>query len=234
MAICKKCGVELEQGIIDCPLCLEPLLEGEGPTVKNQNENENPGYSPLNKKEKTRLFWELSTLFHFSALVVVFLIDLITNKSLTWSLYAIIGIIASYIYITLLSTAVKKLWIFLPGLLINSLGLMLLLDLMNNGINWFFNPGLPLAGFFVLLLGLIMIFAFRTRDKGFNIIGLASMAIGVYCILAEVFISLANKDEVNLSWSVIVAASILPFSLFLFFFHYRLKRGTSLRRFFHL
>jgi len=234
MNICEKCGVELEEGLEVCPLCHNPLKEKAEGQPKTREPDTDQGYAPLTRKEKVRLFWELSSLLHFSALVVTLLIDIITNGKPSWSLYVIISLAASYIYITLLSLAVRKLWIFLPGLLINSLGFIALIDVLHNGIDWFVNPGLPLAGFFVLLLGLVMAFAYRTSQKGFNIIGFAALASGVYCILAEVFISLANKNEVVLSWSVIVAASILPFSLFLFFFHYRLRRGTNLRRFFHL
>ncbi len=234
MSICSKCGVELEKGLTDCPLCNEPIQHSEDVHTKRDLKPDNPGYTPLTKREKIKLFWELATLFHFSALVVTLLIDIIFNKRPTWSLYVITCISASYVYITLISLSLKKLWIFLPGLLINSLGFLVLVDLFDNGINWFLNPGLPLAGFFVVLLGLIMFYGYRTRQKGFNIIAIAAIAIGIYCILAEIFISLATTNEVNLSWYVIVDVSILPISLFLFFFQYRLKRGRSLHRFFHL
>ncbi len=233
MTVCKTCGVELEQGLNVCPLCNEGIQEGEGSSIK-EKASYNPGYSPLTRNEKVRIFWEITTLFHFSALVVTILIDLITNSNLSWSLYVAICVTASYIYITLITLTYSKLWIFLPGLLINSLGFLVLVDLFDNGINWFINPGLPLAGFFVVLLGLVMFYAFQTKEKGFNIVAFAALAVAAYCILAETFISFAKNHEVRFSWSVIVAASLLTFSLFLFFFHYRLKRGTSLRRFFHL
>ncbi|MCK5821180.1 MAG: hypothetical protein KAH17_04820 [Bacteroidales bacterium] len=233
MSICKHCGVEIEGEFSQCPLCQRPSHSElhQNSTITSAY---NPGYSPLSTKEKSRLFWELATILHFSALVVTILIDIITNKRPTWSLYAITSIAASYIFITLLTFTTRKLWIFLPGLLINTLSFLVLIDLYDNGINWFVNPGLPLAGFFIILLGGVMAFAFRTSQKGFNIIALVSLAIGLYCILAEIFIKMANNLEVTLSWSAIVAASILPFALLLFFLHYRLKRGTSLRKFFHL
>ena len=234
MAVCKKCGVELEKGLKVCPLCNEAADQVEAPIPGQKSESYNPGYSPLTRHEKARLFWEIATLFHFSALAVTILIDLITSGKLSWSLYVATCVLASYIYITLITLSYRKLWIFLPGLLINSLGLLVLVDLFDSGINWFVNPGLPLAGFFVALLGLVMFYAYRARQIGFNIVAFAALAVAAYCILAEIFISLAKTHEVSLSWSVIVAACILPFSLFLFFFHYRLKRGTSLRRFFHL
>ena len=232
MPICQHCGVEVEMQQGPCPLCKHPLDQAAESLLIS--EAGLPDTKPLSTAQKVTLFWELSTILHFSALVVTLLIDLIINKKLTWSLYTITSIVASFNFITLLCFAVKRLWIFLPGLLINALGLLLLLDLYHNGIEWFVNPGLPLAGFFVLLLGMVMIFGYRTRQRGFNIIGAASLAVGIYCILTETFISLALHEPVSLSWSVIVAASLLPFSLLLMYYHYRLKRGTSLRKFFHL
>jgi len=233
MPICKHCGVEIEAEFTRCPLCQRPI-DSELSQSSEMTSGYNPGYSPLSRHEKSRLFWELTTILHFSALVVTILIDIIDNKRPTWSLYVITSIAASHIFITLLTFTTRKLWIFLPGLLINTLGFLLLIDLYDNGINWFVNPGLPLAGFFILLLGSVMAYTFRTSQKGFNIIAFASLAIGLYCILAEIFIKMANNIEVTLTWSAIVAASILPFALLLFFLHYRLKRGTSLRKFFHL
>ncbi len=233
MPICKHCGVEIESEFSQCPLC-QRHTDPESIQDSDRIADYNPGYSPLSIREKSRLFWELTTILHFSALVVTILIDIIANKRPTWSLYAITSIAASHIFITLLTFTTRKLWIFLPGLLINSLGFLVLIDLYDNGINWFINPGLPLAGFFIVLLGSVMIYALRTSRKGFNIIASASLAIGLYCMIAEIFIKMANNIDVSLTWSVIVAASILPFSLLLFFLHYRLKRGTSLRKFFHL
>jgi hypothetical protein len=37
-----------------------------------------------------------------------------------------------------------------------------------------------------------------------------------------------------LGWSLIVFACILPVAVILFYIHYRLNRGTDLRRFFHI
>ncbi len=233
MPICNHCGVEIESNYTQCPLCQRSTESKDlGETIPTSGYN--PGYSPLSIREKSRLFWELTTILHVSALIVTLLIDIIANKRPTWSLFAITCITASLIYITLLIFTTRKLWLFLPGLLINTLGFLLLIDLLDHGLNWFVNPGLPLAGFFIVLLGMVMIYGYRTRQKGFNIIAFASLAIGFYCILAEIFIKMANNIEGNFSWSVIVATSILPFAMLLFFFQYRLKRGTSLRKFFHL
>ena len=233
MPICKNCGVEIEEGLSICPLCMYP----DQPSVNKKNHNhpkeKNPGYSPLTRREKARLFWELASLFHLSALIVTLLIDFLHNGNLDWSLYVTVSLLASYLLISLSVFAIKKLWLFLPSLLFIIAGLLVSIDYLDGGINWVFS-GLPLAASFIVLLGLVLFFSYSTEDKGFNIIAYSALAVGIYCITIEVFLKLGLGQAVTLSWSVIVAVSLLPFVLILLFFHYRLKRGTSLRKFFHL
>ncbi len=233
MAICKHCGVEFDSALLHCPLCDTP----EGQDYKERSTSTqlkyNPGYEPLSPRERGRLFWEISGIFHFSALVVVFLIDLLVSQEISWSLFVMTSLLASFIYITLVVFTIRKLSLFLPGLLFNTAGLLVLIDYFDGGINWFFS-GLPMAGSFVILLGVVLIFSYRAKDKGFNLIAFAALAMGIFCISVEVIIQLGLHQRISLKWSLITAAALLPFALILLFFHYRLKRGTSLRKFFHL
>jgi hypothetical protein len=233
MKICPNCGIELESGYVKCPLCHYDL-----DADKNSSSDTVTAYpgqdKPLSKKEKLHLFWELSGIFHFSGIVMTLLIDIMLHKQPGWSLIVLTCGLASYAYITLLVFTTRKLLLFLAGILLNTLALLFFLDLLHNGINWFFMPGLLLGGCFVLILGAVLVFIRRTRQRGFNIIAAISVAIGIYVMIIEMSISLSLHHQFKLSWSVIVASSILPFALFLLYFHYRLKRGTSLRKFFHL
>jgi len=233
MQICQNCGVELDQDIKQCPLCQHTI--GDKPSEGNPIKTAYPNpENPLNLKEKLHLFWELSGILHFSGLVVTFLVDLILHGSPGWSWYVVAIITSSFIYITLLVFLTRKLFLFLLGLLANTLALLFAIDWINEGISWFVLPGIPLAGFFILLLGLVLFFIRYTRQRGFNVIAVISISIGIYITLIEMSIAWTTSTPVRLTWSIIVAISILPFALFLFYFHYRLKRGTSLRKFFHL
>ncbi len=232
MKICPNCGIELEPGFETCPLCHADIDKPKG--AKNKQVPYPGQDKPLSTKEKYHLFWELSGILHFSGIVMTLLIDVILHKHPGWSLIALTCIAASYFYITLIVFTSEKLLLFLGGLMINTLALLFFLDLLHNGINWFFMPGLPLGGFFVLMLGLVILFIRNTEQRGFNVIAAISLAVGIYIMIIEMAVSLYLDHHIKLSWSVIVASSILPFALFLLYFHYRLKRGTSLRKFFHL
>jgi len=233
MPICKNCEVEFDTSLIHCPLCDTPQGQENHKFDANTQVRYNPGYEPLTSKEKSRIFWEVAGLFDFSALVVVLLIDLILTKRIGWSSFAMTSLVTSFIYITLIVFTTRKLWLFLGGLFLNTVALLLLLDFFDGGINWFL-AGLPIAGSFVFLLGLVMAFIYYSKEKGFNIIAFAAIAIGIFCISVEVIIRLNAGQALSLSWSIIVATALLPFALILLFMHYRLKRGTSLRKFFHL
>lgn len=233
MIVCPNCGIELESGYSTCPLCHAEIKAPE-----NQLPNQPiiyPGQEgPLSRKEKIALFWELSGILHFSSIAMTLLIDIILHRQPGWSLITLTCITASFIYITLIIHGSKRLSVFLGGLLLNTIALLFFLDLLSDGIQWFVMPGLPLTGFLILLLGLVLAFIRKTHQRGFNVIGVAALATAIYMMVIEVSVSLALFHTFKLSWSVIVAVSILPFALLLFYFHYRLKRGTSLRKFFHL
>lgn len=233
MNLCPNCGIELDSGFAECPLCHARIKDQPG--SKEKIPVTDPGQDrPLSSREKLHLFWEVSGILHFSSIVMTILIDIILNKKPGWSLIATTALAASFVYITLLVYATRHLLIFLVGLFLNTLALVFILDELHNGLNWFVMPGLPLAGFFILMLGCVLVFIKFTRQSGFNIIAVISLAIGIYVMIIEMSVSYAANKVITLSWSVIVAASILPFALILLYFHYRLKRGTSLRKFFHL
>jgi len=233
MNLCPNCGIELEPGYAECPLCLARI--NGGTSLADKSPDIYPSQDrPLSNREKLHLFWEVSGILHFSSIVMTILIDIIMHKKPGWSLISTTAIAASFVYITLLVYTTRHLLVFLGGLLLNTLALLFILDELHTGINWFFMPALPLTGFFILMLGLVLLFTRNTKQKGFNIIAIISLAIGVYIMIIEMTVSYAAKNVMSLSWSVIVAASILPFALILLYFHYRLKRGTSLRKFFNL
>ncbi|MFH0760487.1 MAG: DUF6320 domain-containing protein [Bacteroidota bacterium] len=233
MTTCPNCGIEMEPGYDECPLCHYDLSEKSQPRKLRE-----PAYpsldKPLSGKEKSNLFWELSSILLFSSLIVVFLIDLMLNKQPEWSWYAMAAIAATFIYITLLVFAYRRMLVVLTGIFLTTAGLLYAIDILHEGLNWFLVPALPLVAFFFLLFGLVVRFARITSHKGLNIVAVASVAIGLYVMAIEICLGWVDGKHISLSWSVIVAASLLPFALILLYYHYRLKRGTNLRKFFHL
>jgi len=233
MSICPKCGVEMDSSYKECPLCKTDLGR-----IAPDPGQKNPAYpgmdKPLSRGEKVNLFWELSGILLFSSLLVVILIDIFMNQKPGWSWLAASAIIATFIYISLFIFLAKRVYWLLAGLLVNTCALLFCVDYLHEGIAWFFMPALPLVVSFVLFTGILLWFIRQTKHKGLNIIAAASVLLGMYLLLIDMSTSWSLRHVFKPSWSVIAAVSILPFALFLFYFHYRLKRGISLRKFFHL
>jgi hypothetical protein len=233
MITCPQCGIQREPDFTECPLCKSKFTDDQ--EVHPPRSQPYPGIEKeLSGKERIRLFWELSGLLHLSSIIVLLFIDVMLNRKPGWSIYALAGIAASYCYITLFVFAGRKPFLLLSGILLNSCALLFIIDILHNGLTWFLVPALPLALFLVLFIGLIVFFNIKTEHRGLNIIAAAALAIGAYNIVIELCINWMHNHHVFLTWSLVVAASILPFSFMLLYIHYRLKRGTSLRKFFHL
>lgn len=233
MKTCPTCGITMESEYSSCPLCQSDFNEPHTPAKPAKPSYPGMG-KPLSRSERINLFWELMGILHFSSLLVVFFIDLFMNRRPGWSWFAISGIAASFIYITLIVFWPRKPFLLLGGLFLTTCSLLFTIDILHEGLSWFLVPALPLTGFLILFAALVVLFARLTHHRGLNIIATISIAVGAYVIVIDMSTNWMHNHNMAPTWSVIVALSILPFALFLLYFHYRLKRGTSLRKFFHL
>jgi hypothetical protein len=67
-----------------------------------------------------------------------------------------------------------------------------------------------------------------------NLIALILMALAVFMLAIEFLVDRAVEGIFRPQWSVVTAASLSIIALILIFVHYRLKRGRSLGRLFHV
>jgi len=108
------------------------------------------------------------------------------------------------------------------------------LDLLISNTGWGIRLGIPmLVSFYILLLAVSWL-THISRHRGFNILAIAFIAVGLFVICTEILISQYFHGEFRLSWSIITGASVIPIAALLFFMHYRLKTGMDLKRFFHI
>lgn len=241
MTTCTNCGVELEKHMNYCPLCGHP-----SPTVESDNEEQLSDNKPKSKKkrlsdylmlnnlQKRKLLWKISGIILISALIVTIIIDLLFNSQITWSKYSTTIILVLFANITLIRYKPKSPYLFMAGSLLATAILLFLLDYYKGSLNWSLSLGIPLLlAVYVLGIALFVIIR-RLKDKGLNLIAYILLAVSILSVLTELLISLNHTGEWSLHWSLIVLVSVLPASLLLFFIHYRLKKGTELKRFFHI
>lgn len=237
---CKKCGVELDSKMNFCPLCGEKS-EGEQTgtnlSVKANNHTNKKSHTydltGLTEPQKEKLFWELSGIILLTGMIVTSIIDFLTSKTLTWSKYTLAIGLHLFINISLLSF-IKNKTILLAFLSFVSTSLLLLsIDFFNNNIGWGLKLGVPLIFSIYIAIGFFIITVKQTKQKGINLIAFFLLLSGVLCIIMETIISL-HLGTFKLVWSPILLVSVFSVAIILLFIHYRLKKVTDLKRFFHI
>jgi hypothetical protein len=104
----------------------------------------------------------------------------------------------------------------------------------NKNKEWGIKFGIPLIFSFYLVAFVLISLVRRSRQRGINLIAYFLIAAGILSLCIEGIISFQIKNRLDLQWSVIILTSVLPVSAILFFIHYRLRKGTDLKRFFYI
>jgi hypothetical protein len=240
MIYCKNCGVELEESMNFCPLCGESTDEKAAKKEHLKSVQYEPkeklfaDYESLTQKQRHKLFWEVSGIVLISGIIVTLIIDLITNKSITWSKYSVTVSLVIFVNITLITFWRRRILLLFIVSFVSTSVLLILLDMYNLNIGWGVRLGIPFLFSFYFIVLILAILMRISRQRGFNILACFFIAVGLLAICVEGIISLYTKNILHLQWSVIVIASTIPISALLFFIHYRLKKGIDLKRFFHI
>ena len=232
MNLCINCGVELEEGLKQCPLCGKN--QGDPADVKVETSNYPSDIIHLHKTETRKHIWELTGIIAFSGIAVCTIVDLVIGKGIKWSLFADVSIISAWSILTFILLKIRKPWILITGLSATVLLMLLMFDLISAKADWFIPVGLPITLAAVFFVCLVVILYQYTRFKGFYILAIIFLSVAGFCILTEVILDKYVKGLIDLRWSLLAAVSILPIALVLFYVHYRMKKGNKLDSFFHI
>jgi hypothetical protein len=241
MSVCKNCGVELEEHVENCPLCGESISEGfqkkKEPPDRYEPVHEQrllSDFKELTPTQRQKLFWQLSGIVLISGMIVTFIIDLIINREITWSKYTMSTSMILFINITLLVFLKNKTAWALTGCFIATSLLLILFDLFNKNIGWGSKLGVPLVFSFYLVVYILVSIVRKSKQRGINLIAYFILAAGILSLCVEGIISVQVQNQLSFQWSIIAMASVIPVASVLLFIHYRLRKGTELKRFFHI
>lgn len=236
--ICKNCGVELEASVQTCPLCGEPTT-GEKLNTSNPPSTYDKHFSsplaPVQMSQPQKKFtWEIVSIILLSGAIATFVVDFILNRRITWSEYPVAICLTIFCYLSLFafwnqSTLLKM----AGGFLLSSLGLALL-DAVTGGLQWSIWLAIPLLVITNLIVSVLIAVIRQSRYKGINLIAYIFLGAAMLCIAIDGILSFFVTGWVQWQWSVIVAACIMPVVVVLLFVHFRLKRGRSLKKTFHV
>jgi hypothetical protein len=240
MAHCPNCGVEVEENANFCSLCGERILDKSTENadfIKSgkalREEKLLTDYQRLTGYQKRKIFWQISGLILISGIITIF-IDFIGNRNITWSRYPATISLVLFINFTLNTFLRKKITLMVLLSFLSVAGLFILFDLYAGETGWKIKLGLPLLlALYTTLIALIYLIL-SSKQKGLNIIAWSLIAAGLISIYTEGMISIYYRSSIYLEWSLIVMISALLISILLLYIHYRLKKVTDLKRFFHI
>lgn len=230
MALCKTCGVDIGDAAI-CPLCHKPV-NSSGTPDRTMSEPRHL-HVPMSNERRLQIFEVISVSILIAA-AAVSIVNVVIEGKLSWAWYPLFSLVLVWILSATPIILNKKPWLVV---LIDVLGLsvfLFALDVLTGPTVWFFRLALPMmAGLLVAIVIILLAYTFAKR-KGLNIIGWMLLAIAEFCIAIEASILMYTRSPFKLFWSSIVASSLIPVAIFLFYIHYRIAKSVTLRKLFHL
>ncbi len=197
---CVKCGVELSDSEVCCPLCKTIAYH---PDVERKlQEPKYPEFKSIDKQYNRSLIMLVISVIYFLPAIITLLIDLRANSVVNWSGYVIGGLLVAYV------SALLPLWfqrpnpvIFVPCSFATIILLLGYINFATNG-NWFISFAFPVAGVFGLIVTALVTLIKYVRKGYLYIWGGAMIATGVYCWLVEIFAHITFNIERFVFWSI--------------------------------
>jgi hypothetical protein len=234
MNICKNCGVELEAEMPVCPLCQEPVT-GQGsaqPAIKVPQPFLQ--HHPIMSQPQKKFTWEIISLILLSCIITTFLINYIINKKISWSEYPVAISLTIFSYVSIFAFWRRQTIPQLAASFILSSLFLILLDALTGPVKWSIKLGIPLLLAVNLVVTILVTITRLSKHKGINLVAYAFLAAALLCLGTEAVLSNFKTGSFHFNWSIIVAGCATPIALVLFFVYFRLKKGRSLEKTFHI
>ncbi len=230
MSYCVNCGVELADSEKHCPLCQTEVVN---PKALWQEPAERP-YSRhvdnIMKRIDRRYFAALTALLLSIPCIITVLLDILTGGGLTWSAYVIGAVAVIYVVVLLPFFFRKYHAVIFLGADCAAVLLYLLFIQATIGGSWFMSLGLPLTvSASVCMLALALLFTKR-RLSVIVKTGAVLIAVGVFVVAAEVFISLDAYHAVKFAWSFYALIPCLVLGVAAFVLEHRQNFKERVRR----
>lgn len=229
MMVCKQCGVELEAGMKVCPLCERSVTDGRETKMFANQDTMNEDYNPALLKH---VLWQIMCVLLLSGIVATLVINLSVAGYVTWAIYPVTVCLIILSYASLMALwRVRLLFQLLMGWAVSSA------LLMGTGLytteNWPVDLALPILAAVNVICLLIISIISKVTIKGLNILAIMFVGVAVLCLIIEGIISHYFGNHIVLSWSVIVAACLLPVTAAIVFMYFRTRNNSNLQKIFH-
>ena len=237
MSYCSRCGVEVDVGVEECPLCYMKIQEDpdkpiEEPAKKKYPDEpiEQPTKRKLTPKEKRIRAWEIVSASLMIPLLIVTFTDLIITETISWARFPMTTLVLVWLLCTFPLVFAKRPVIMILGTTISLIGFLALIDYFDNWeINWFSTLALPIIAIVLILSIAVVIASMKVKQKGMNIAAFILFAVGALNLVLELIISWKTQSEVTVSWSLFVLVPTYIIGGFLMYLHYRFTKDTDFK-----
>jgi hypothetical protein len=236
MPVCKNCGVEIDEGLERCPLCLAPL---GGEAEQGEEAPPPPGdlLSPVEVSKPFTLLrlWEIISLLTGTSAVVVFVADFAYSMTVTWARYPLVAIIFFWVTSSVLLLLHRHRLLLLVAETVLVAIFLQALDLLLPREPWFLTLALPVTVLAGTFIGGVSALVRALRPRVFAILAVILVCAGLFLLGLETVVSLYLSGAFRLSWSLLVFGCIAPLVGLLLYIQYRLKiTSDDLGKIFHL
>lgn len=227
MAICKNCGVDLGEGDEKCPLC-EPSESRSGKIVTAAD------LFRLSRIENTRHLYEITMLLLVAGVIITLAIDAVFTRGINWSLITTTCIGYLLAFLSAIYLLRRRPYLVITLATVATLVFLWLLDQLTGHTGWFRSIASPLTVAAALLTAAVLFLNSLSRYRGLNLLATILIALALFALVTECLTDRLLSSAYRPQWSVITAASLVIIAMFFIFIHYRMKRGRSLGRLFHI
>ncbi len=207
---CVKCGVKLQDGVNNCPLCATPVWNPDGINKDNRYPESMPK-TPIENKLPAAIFF---TIICAVSIIVLLVVCLNLYDQLAWVGYPVLAILLFYII------CILPLWFKKPNPVIfwpiNFTAIALYLFYINQKVDghWFFSFALPIVILIAIDIVTVITLARYVKKGGLFIAGGAVLFLGIAAVLIEFFQSITFHTRM-FRWSLYALSICLGFGIFL-------------------
>ena len=235
MPYCPHCAVELETGLVHCPLCgaepqeQPPAAPGSYP---DRDLAATPDGRPAWPQVRRRIFYAAGALV-VVGLASSVIVDFGQSRSLEWSPRVIISGLAGWVLLRWLLYQWNRPLLLMFRLLALSAALVWLLDVCDGTLSWSLELGMPIVGLVAFVFGPLLLAVFHFRISWASTAAWTLLCGGLFCLGLEAWIDFRTVGGVRLDWSVPVMLATFPAALSMFYVRYQLMRMVNFEKLFH-
>ncbi len=216
MPYCFKCGVEVNNGVKNCPLCdLDlPTFEDEVIVAPRYPSQENV-FREIKKRRKN-VFYFIYSMIILAITFNLVLIDRSNNGVWSWSQYTTIYLLGSIVYVFAILQYSKNEKFNFGVIGITTVIILFLTDGVNGAYEWFFRLGLPISVLSVLTLYILFKIFNRKRLLPYKVMETIVLA-AFFLVITEITIDKYLFSNIELGWSLQAVACFIPLMAILIF-----------------